>query len=90
MDKASASGVITLSDEPISALTIKHSEYVSETFIREGGAILTNKYLKKRAKAIPTENAGCNYCGWRCKSNNLNETKIKLRLHKKVCPNQKK
>ena len=90
MDKPSKTEFIMESNEPIRELTVKHNGCVIQSFIREGGAIITNQYIKKRGNCITKENAGCNYCGWRCKSNNLNEAKIKMRLHKKVCPNEKK
>jgi hypothetical protein len=85
-----SSKFIMESDEPIRELTINHNGRVIQSIIREGGAIITNQYIKKRARCITKESAGCNNCGWRCKSNNTNEAKIKMRLHKKVCFNEKK
>ena len=92
MDKSSktAEFVIMGSNEPIRELNVKHNVRVIQSFTREGGAIITNQYIKKRGNCITKETAGCDYCGWRSKSNNLNEAKIKMRLHKKVCFNEKK
>lgn len=66
-------------------MTIEISERHTETLVREGNEVITNKHLKKQKRTIHTENARCDYCDWRCKSANMSEAKIKMRLHKKIC-----
>ena len=81
----SAPTMVFSRNQPIAKITIKHNDLESRTLIREGNAILTNKHIKKNTLLITTQNVGCDNCGWKCKSNNKNEAKIKVRLHRKIC-----
>jgi hypothetical protein len=71
----------------------RSEKYKANTFearVGEGGEILTNKMLKKKCDLSGTIGRMECVCGQTILASTKKEMAFKLRLHSKVCPNEKK
>ena len=77
----------------ITADVTRSEKYKANTFearVGEGGEILTNKILKKKCDLSNSVGRMECVCGQTILASTKKEMAFKLRLHSKVCPNEKK